>query len=61
LDLRYSPASVLNRYRQIVLGGEFVSLGMPSFQGTLTETEVESIRAFVLAQRVKLMKAAQGR
>ncbi len=60
-DLRYSAPSVLQDYRGIVLEGDYVKLGMPSFKGMLTAEEVDAIRAFVLSQRAKLLKASASR
>jgi quinohemoprotein ethanol dehydrogenase len=59
-DLRYSTPAVLGNYRNIVLEGAYLELGMPSFKGKMTAEELEAIRAFVLSQRAKLMKAAGG-
>jgi quinohemoprotein ethanol dehydrogenase len=59
-DLRYSSAAVLGDYPSIVLEGAYTSLGMPSFRGALTSGELESIRSFVLSQRAKLTKPAEG-
>ena len=58
-DLRYSAPAVFAKYRDIVLNGTYVELGMPSFRGKLTEADIESIRAFVLFQRAKLAAPAQ--
>lgn len=60
-DLRYSAPAVLRSYRNIVLEGSHLSMGMPSFAGILTAGEVEAINSFVLSQRARLTKPAGGR
>jgi PQQ-dependent dehydrogenase (methanol/ethanol family) len=47
-DLRYASAETHAAWNSIVLGGALRPLGMPGFAGTLTETEVEEIRLYVL-------------
>jgi len=47
-DLRYASSETHAAWNSIVLGGALRPLGMPGFAGTLTETEVEEIRLYVL-------------
>lgn len=47
-DLRYASADVHARWREIVLGGQLLGQGMPSFRGKLAEPDVEAIRAYVV-------------
>ncbi len=50
-DLRYSPAlGSAAAFDAIVLGGAFQANGMASFKGRLTEPEVQSVRAYMIAQ-----------
>ncbi len=50
-DLRYSPAlNSAAAFDAVVLGGAFQANGMASFQGTLIEPEVQSVRAYMIAQ-----------
>ena len=50
-DLRYSAASIFDKYADIVLEGKRVGGGMPAFKPVLTAEDVEAIRAFVLKRR----------
>lgn len=57
-DLRYSPAlNSAAAFDAIVLGGVFQTNGMASFKGTLTEPQVQSVRAYMI-ERANLTKAA---
>ena len=54
-DLRHSPPATFDRYNQIVLGGALQDRGMPSFKSSLTANELAAIKAYLLAQRAKLI------
>ena len=47
-DLRFSNENIHELWSDIVLGGKLKDLGMPSFDGLVTEEELESVRAYVL-------------
>jgi PQQ-dependent dehydrogenase (methanol/ethanol family) len=49
-DLRYSSKEVLDSLPSIVLGGTRESGGMPSFKKILSEKEVKTIRAYIIAR-----------
>ena len=49
-DLRHTPPETHARWDQIVLGGERVPLGMPSFKDVMTESDAQAIRAYVIDQ-----------
>lgn len=53
-DLRYSPATTFDKYRDIVLEGKYQSMGMPSLKRWLTAEDVDAIRAYVLTRRAAL-------
>ena len=53
-DLRYSPASVFDQYKEIALDGRRIAHGMPSFKQWLSTEDVEAIRAYVLKRRAEL-------
>jgi quinohemoprotein ethanol dehydrogenase len=53
-DLRYSQPAVFDKYSDIVLGGKYSSLGMPSFKTWLTPDDVEALRAYLLKLRADL-------
>jgi PQQ-dependent dehydrogenase (methanol/ethanol family) len=50
-DLRYSTPATVDRYREIVLGGSLAANGMPSFKPSLSEAELEAVKAYVLTRR----------
>jgi quinohemoprotein ethanol dehydrogenase len=56
-DLRYSNASVFDKYREIVLEGKYQGMGMPSLKAWLTAEDVDAIRAYVLTRRAALADA----
>jgi quinohemoprotein ethanol dehydrogenase len=60
-DLRYSPVSVYDHYKEILLDGKNLSRGMPSFKEWLTADDVEAIRAYILKRRADLSPTAAGR
>ena len=49
-DLRYSSKEVLDSLPSIVLGGTREAGGMPSFKKILSEKEVKTIRAYIIAR-----------
>lgn len=53
-DLRFSSATIFDKYAEIVLEGKRSSQGMPSFKQWLSADDVEAIRAFVLKRRSEL-------
>ena len=53
-DLRYLPQEMHDQWNQIVIGGLFQDLGMPSFKDSLSEDEAQAIRAYVISQAQKL-------
>jgi quinohemoprotein ethanol dehydrogenase len=57
-DLRYSPASVFDQYKEIALDGRRIAHGMPSFKQWLSTEDVEAIRAYVLKRRAELNQPA---
>ena len=62
-DVRQSSPRIYDFYDEIVLGGERVERGMPSFAPVLDEEGVALIRAFILHRRDMLAaeQAAAGR
>jgi quinohemoprotein ethanol dehydrogenase len=56
VDLRYSLPATLDRYPQIVLGGSLAANGMPSFKQSLSDAELEAIKAYVLTRRALIAK-----
>ncbi|MGH8149018.1 MAG: c-type cytochrome [Steroidobacteraceae bacterium] len=60
-DLRYSPMLRSEAaFEAIVLGGAFQANGMASFKGRLSEPQVRSVRAFVIALANQAKAAQQG-
>ncbi|MEX2582132.1 MAG: PQQ-dependent dehydrogenase, methanol/ethanol family [Gemmatimonadota bacterium] len=53
-DLRYASSETIEQFHEIVLGGTRLEQGMPSFANSLTEGEVDAIRAYVLDRRSEL-------
>jgi len=53
-DLRASEKAVFDSYRQMVLDGSMVNVGMPAFKQWLTAEDVELIRLYVLSRRAEL-------
>lgn len=51
-DLRYLSDGKHNIFSQILLDGLFKSIGMPSFQGRLTEAEAEAIRQYIVQKTI---------
>ena len=49
-DLRYSDAQTHQRFADIALGGLYQNRGMPSFAGRVSQDEIKSIQAYVLAK-----------
>ena len=47
-DLRYLSPQTHAQFPKIVLYGERAHLGMPPFAGTLTETDIEAIHAYLI-------------
>lgn len=57
-DLRYLPSAIFSAWNQIVIGGALgKSAGMPSFQGELSPSDAQAIRAFVIDQAWKLYES----
>jgi alcohol dehydrogenase (cytochrome c)/quinohemoprotein ethanol dehydrogenase len=50
-DLRYSSPATMDRYPEIVLGGSLTANGMPSFKLSLSNEELEAVKAYVLTRR----------
>ena len=46
-NLGYSAPVVITNLKDTVLTGALVSRGMPNFQGKLSESDVEKIKAFI--------------
>jgi quinohemoprotein ethanol dehydrogenase len=55
-DLRYASKPVLDSFASIVLGGTRASDGMPSFQEILSASDVQAIRAYVIARAQETAK-----
>lgn len=53
-DLRASDKAVFDSYRQLVLDGAMVNVGMPAFKQWLTSEDVDLIRLYVLSRRAEL-------
>ncbi|QQS49559.1 MAG: PQQ-dependent dehydrogenase, methanol/ethanol family [Acidobacteriota bacterium] len=53
-DLRASDKAVFDSYRQMILDGAMVNVGMPAFKQWLTAEDVELIRFYVLSRRAEL-------
>ncbi len=51
-DLRTSPQSNIDNLEAIVIDGSLVPLGMPSFAGVLSDTEVADLKTYLNAVRV---------
>jgi quinohemoprotein ethanol dehydrogenase len=56
-DLRYSTRETLDSFASIVLDGARTADGMPSFKKVLSAKDVESVRAYVIAQSQAAAKA----
>ena len=56
-DLRKSAPAVLapDTLQSIVLGGAFLSRGMPSFGDLVTPDELAAIRQYILSRRAALL------
>lgn len=54
-DLRYATPETMARFHAIVLGGERLERGMPSFANSLTTEQVENLRAYLLDRRAALI------
>ena len=59
INLAYSDESVFDEYEGIVLGGDYLDMGMPSFEGWLDEDQLKDIRSYVIAMRNGLARAQQ--
>jgi hypothetical protein len=59
-DLRYASKPVLDSFASIVLGGTRASDGMPSFQEILSTSDVQAIRAYVIARAQETAKPTQA-
>ncbi len=59
-DLRHMPAAKYAAFDQIVLGGALITLGMPGFSEHLTQTEVDNIRHYVIAEAHELQAELNG-
>jgi quinohemoprotein ethanol dehydrogenase len=55
-DLRYSTATTMDRYAEIVLGGALAGNGMPSFKTSLKDEDVAALKAYVLSRRALIAK-----
>jgi mono/diheme cytochrome c family protein len=53
-DLRYSTLQTHEIFKPSVLEGAYVSRGMPSFAGVLTDADVERIQAYLVTQSAAL-------
>jgi quinohemoprotein ethanol dehydrogenase len=53
-DLRYIPPAIHAQWNDIVLGGELAALGMPSFKDTLSASDAQAIRAFIISRAQEL-------
>jgi len=51
-DLRYLSDGKHKIFSQILLDGLFKSIGMPSFEGRLTEAEAEAIRQYIVQRTI---------
>ncbi|WP_235913090.1 PQQ-dependent dehydrogenase, methanol/ethanol family [Croceibacterium salegens] len=49
-DLRFMTADTHREFADIVLGGKLSAIGMASFKGQLSESQVEAIHAFLIAR-----------
>ena len=49
-DLRYSSAATHEIWNSILLEGAYLSKGMPTFAGVLSEEDAQAIRAYVIRQ-----------
>ena len=49
-DLRFTSESNHSIWNSILLEGAYLSKGMPSFEGVLTEEDAQAIRAYVIRQ-----------
>ena len=59
-DMRYSTKEVFDSFDSIVLGGDRISGGMPSFRTMLSTKEVGAIRAYIIARAQESAKPAQA-
>ena len=48
--MRYASLEVHSAWNAILLGGAYLSRGMPAFEGVLTEEDAEAIRAYIVRQ-----------
>ena len=46
-DLARSTDAILENYNQILFEGTFASEGMPSFEGMITEDEIQDLKSFI--------------
>ncbi len=60
-DLRRSRPGMFAAYENILLKGTLSDRGMPSFASQLTRDEVRALRAWVIAERNKLVANSSGR
>ena len=58
-DLRSLPQGLHDMWDQIVRGGAFQELGMPSFKATLSEEDARAIHAYVISREQELYEAQQ--
>ena len=49
-DLRYAAASTHAAWNAILLEGAYLSRGMPTFAGVLTEEDAQAIRAYIVRE-----------
>jgi quinohemoprotein ethanol dehydrogenase len=58
-DLRYIPPEVHAQWNGIVLGGALSALGMPSFKDSLSASDAQAIRAFIITRAQALYDVEQ--
>ncbi|HEX7079444.1 MAG TPA: PQQ-dependent dehydrogenase, methanol/ethanol family [Gammaproteobacteria bacterium] len=56
-DLRYASSATFDAFEQIVRGGAYAGLGMPTFSW-LSDADVAALRSYVLSQRDALLESA---
>jgi glucose dehydrogenase/mono/diheme cytochrome c family protein len=56
-DLRYITPAVHAQWNDIVLGGTLSTLGMPSFKDSLSASDAQAIRAFIISRAQALYDA----
>ena len=55
-DLKLSAPSVFNKYREIIVDGARVDIGMPGFKPWLKPEDADAIRVYILSLRNELAK-----